>query len=142
MKQLRKGFTLIELLVVIAIIGILAAVVLVNVNGARVRARDTAIAAALSSYRTAQEIAYDTGNTYVASTDASVSSIIAQINANNGNTGVRGASNASSYALASQLSSNSALGRCVDSTGANKQITWNNLTTAARTPGNSITVCP
>lgn len=51
-----KGFTILELLIVIAIIGILAAVILASLSGARVKARDVAIKDEMSKMRTAAEL--------------------------------------------------------------------------------------
>ncbi|MEK7519007.1 MAG: type II secretion system protein [Patescibacteria group bacterium] len=60
----RKGFTLIELLVVIAIIGILSAVGLIALNGAREKARDSQRKSDLGQMRTGLALYYDTNNNY------------------------------------------------------------------------------
>jgi len=54
----KRGLTLIELLVVIAIIGLLASVFLVNLIGARARARDTRVMVAMAQIRTRATIIY------------------------------------------------------------------------------------
>jgi len=56
MKKFNRGFTLIELLVVIFIIGLLASIVVVSVNSARSKARDTKRKADIKSFKTAIEL--------------------------------------------------------------------------------------
>ena len=120
MKRLQRGFTLIELLVVIAIIGILAGVVLVNVSGARNRARDAAIISALSQNRTDKEISYDTTPVGYKAASASISNTIAT----NGGTlseQFSTTTGATAYRSSSPLPGGDWY--CVDSTGASKKVT-------------------
>lgn len=67
--QKNKGFTLIELLVVIAVIGILASVVMVSLNSARGKARDSNRMAAIRELQKALEFYYDKYGTYPVKTE-------------------------------------------------------------------------
>jgi prepilin-type N-terminal cleavage/methylation domain-containing protein len=62
-----KGFTLIELLVVITIIGILATIVVVNLNTTRGRGQDVAVKEQMSQIRAASELFYDSNYGYTLS---------------------------------------------------------------------------
>lgn len=58
----KKGFTLIELLVVIAIVSLLATIVLVSLNNARAKTRDSRRMADLKQIQTAIWMYYDSHN--------------------------------------------------------------------------------
>jgi type II secretion system protein G len=63
-KKSRRGFTLIELLVVISIIGLLSALIIVNFNAARERARDVQRKSDLDQTKKALRLYYNDNNLY------------------------------------------------------------------------------
>ncbi|OGE78886.1 MAG: hypothetical protein A3C85_04320 [Candidatus Doudnabacteria bacterium RIFCSPHIGHO2_02_FULL_48_21] len=63
-NEKTKGFTLIELLVVISVIGLLASVILIALNSARVKARNTKRLADMRQIQTALALYYNANGQY------------------------------------------------------------------------------
>ncbi|MCG2699713.1 prepilin-type N-terminal cleavage/methylation domain-containing protein [Candidatus Parcubacteria bacterium] len=143
MKSSKKGFTLIELLVVIAIIGILAAIVFVNVSSARSKAKDAGIKGNLASIPATAELKYDTASSYATvCTTAADGKQAFDAAAVQGKTTTCGAtaysccnSAATTYVACVELNATAGKGWCIDNTGAKKEITNTACTS-------SITACP
>lgn len=69
---MKRGFTLIELLVVVSLIGVLATLVLANLNSARERARDAERKSDLRNIQTALRLYYNDNGGYPTSSGGSI----------------------------------------------------------------------
>jgi len=112
----QKGFTLIELLVVIAIIGILAAVLMVNLSGTRNKAKDSAIKLEMGQIRTAMETFALGQSTYAGGyANAEVVALAAGVTANGGTIATPPTYTTSEWCVSVTL--NDGTFWCVDATG-------------------------
>jgi prepilin-type N-terminal cleavage/methylation domain-containing protein len=136
----RGGFTLIELLITCSIIGIIAAIVLVSVHYARLRAHDTRVRTSVNQFRSFAEIYFSSNQSSYLGFDAcittpnatnclsqsiasAVTDLKADIENQNGMAGsVAAASNIQNYCLSGPLRTDATVHVCIDSTGVMKDI--------------------
>ena len=132
------GFTLIELLVVIAIIGILASIVLVSLNSARGKGKDTRIINDVRQLRVQLEADYTGNGNYGASftgansllNTGNYATLVNDITSNGSAFNVVGSSPYAAYGLYGRLVSTTTAYYCMDSTGkTNAQSATNNTVT-------------
>ena len=111
----KKGFTLIELLVVIAIIGILSALAVVSLSGARSKADDAKVKSDLNQISAAAETYFSDNNTYTPTTSWNgIANFSAPNNCDTANYSINVSSTA--YVAYHKLCSTSTI-FCVDSNG-------------------------
>ncbi len=163
-----KGFTLIELLVVIAIVGILSAVVIVNLNTARGKGQDAAIKSQMQQIRSGGVLYQDTNNGFTSTTtygtnptavactslttgyvfgDPSIARAIAGVNVSAGAAsqcvvGLNGTANvnAQSWAMTAPLRSQPGSWWCVDSSRDSRVASSSNIINSGS--GIAAVLCP